>query len=139
MLSGIKMSSPLPNFRLYHLRVYTLLSPNNPQGPGTRVVVGYPKSQVTKICKELSPEGNEEDCLNELHRRKWSEVHVAFAAILGVGEMLEQKTQPHRLVIPNQWFEPDAVTRSNICVWRENKAFDLPPQYRAAVSRAKTP
>src|ERR1700738_234328 len=108
------MSAPLPNFGLYHLRVYTLRSPNTPQMHGTRVVVGYPKSEVTKICKELSPEGNEEDCLNELHRRKWPEVHIAFTTILGSGKMLEEKTQPHRLVIPNQWFEPDAVTPSNI-------------------------
>jgi len=126
MLGGTKDEAPLPNFGLYHLRVYTLRSPNSPQAAGTRVIVGYPKSEVTRISKGVSSEANEEESLKKLHRRKSSEIHLAFTTLIGSDKILEQRTQPQRLVVPYQWLDPNAVTPSKICIWRENEAFGLP-------------
>jgi hypothetical protein len=122
------MKARLLNFNLYDLRVYTLRNVHNPQGPGRRIVVGYLKSEVWKIYDEPEAPKNQEDCLNELHRRKGSELHKAFTSIVGSTEMIEEKTQPPRLRIPSEWIEPDHVTASEICIWRETEAFELPPQ-----------
>lgn len=122
------MSARFPNFHLYDLRIYTLRKVHSPQELSLRVVVGYLKSEVWKIRGELATPGNYENCLDELHHRKGSELHRAFASIIGSGEMIERKTQPASLRIPREWIEPDMVTSSEICIWRETGAFELSSQ-----------
>jgi hypothetical protein len=120
------MSAPFQNFNLYDLRVYTLRKVHHPASAGERVVVGCLKSEVWKVHDAPESPENYETCLDELHRRKGSELHKAFTSIAGSKEIIEEKTQPSRLRIPSQWIEPDLVTASEICIWRENDAFELP-------------
>jgi hypothetical protein len=89
---GGRVSAPFANFHLYDLRVYTLRKVHRPHEAGLRVVIGYLKSEVWKVCEESTVPENYESCLDELHRRKGAEFHRAFAAIISSGEMIERKT-----------------------------------------------